>query len=107
MKKKVKNLFKNKTFLAFFYSLCLGALIILPNLIYDKGQYNLQADFSFQQIPFNIMINESIKEGSFLWTWFNELGSNFIGTFTFYNLFSPFNLVAYIFPASWFPLPSA
>jgi len=103
MKGKIKKIFKNKLFLAFFYSICLGALIILPTLIYGKGQYALLSDFSLQEISFNMMINESLKEGSFLWTWFNELGSNFIGTFTFYNLFSPFNLIAYIFPASWFP----
>ena len=103
MKGKIKKLFKNKLFLAFFCSLCLGGLIILPNIIYGKGQYILLSDFSIQEIPFNMMINESLKEGSFLWTWFNELGSNFIGTFTFYNLFSPFNLIGYLFPASYFP----
>ena len=63
MKGKIKKLFKNKLFLAFFCSLCLGGLIILPNIIYGKGQYILLSDFSIQEIPFNMMINESLKEG--------------------------------------------
>ena len=99
----MKKLFKSRVFIAFLLSFCLGALIILPNLIYGLGRYNLTGDFSAQQIPFNMMINDSLKEGSFLWTWFNDLGSNFIGTFSFYNIFSPFNLITYLFPSTWFP----
>ena len=99
----MKKLFKNNAFLAFFFSLCLGALITIPNIIYGKGIYNLSADFSFQRIPFYMVMSDAIKDGSILWTWFNELGSNFIGTFSFYNFFSPFNLILYMFPGSWAP----
>lgn len=48
-------------------------------------------------------MNHSIKEGSFLWSWYNELGSNSIETFSFYNLFSPFNIISYFFPARLYP----
>ena len=48
-------------------------------------------------------MSDAIKEGSFLWTWYNELGSNFIGTFSFYNLFSPFSLIMYLFPVGFIP----
>ena len=99
----MKKLFKNNIFLAFFFSLCLGALITVPNIIYGKGIYNLSADFSFQRIPFYMVMSDAVKDGSVLWTWFNELGSNFIGTFSFYNFFSPFNLILYMFPGSWAP----
>lgn len=47
-------------------------------------------------------MNYSLKNGSFLWTWYNDLGSNFIGTFSFYNLFSPFNMIGYVFPEKFF-----
>lgn len=98
----MKKIFYSKVFQAFILSFVLGTVIILPNIIDGKGIYNIWADFNVQQIPFNKIINDSIKEGSILWTWYNELGSNFIGTFSFYNLFSPFNIIGYIFPSNWF-----
>lgn len=98
----MKKVFFNKAFLAVILSFLLGTIIIVPNIIGGSGIYNIRADFNLQQIPFNKMINVSIREGSILWTWYNELGSDFIGTFSFYNLFSVFNIIGYIFPASWF-----
>lgn len=101
--KKIKKIFENKAIITFFLSLALGTIIILPNIIAGGGMFCLVEDFNAQQIPFNIMINDSIKEGSIFWTWYNELGSNFIGTFSFYNLFSPFNIIGYLFPSDYFP----
>lgn len=100
MLKKITN---NKLLLAFLLSLLLGIFIVLPCLVSGRGIYSLTADYNQQQIPFNMNINQSLKEGSILWTWYNELGSNFIGTYSFYNLFSPFNILGYLFPAKWFP----
>lgn len=100
MKKILKKITNNKALLSFILSFLLGTLIILPTIIKGKGVYSLIADFATEQIPFNKMINDSIKSGGILWTWFNDLGSNFIGTFSFYNLFSPFNIIGYIFPSS-------
>lgn len=99
----MKKIFKSKLFLAFCLSFVLGCLIVLPNMIVGKGIYSLTSDYNLQQVPFNMIMSDAIKEGSFLWTWYNELGSNFIGTFSFYNLFSPFSLVMYLFPVSLIP----
>lgn len=99
----MKKLFKNKCFLAFLCSLILGCIIILPFIIIGKGVLVIWADYNVQQIPFGEIMNHSLKEGSFLWSWYNELGSNFIGTFSFYNLFSPFSIISYLFPARWYP----
>ena len=99
---KIKKVIKNKRFQAFMLSFLLGLIITLPNIILGRGIYSLIADLNFQQIPFNKYINESIKNGSVLWAWGNELGSNFIGTFSFYNLTSPFNILGYLFPSDWF-----
>lgn len=98
----IKKIVKNKCFISFMLSLLLGAFIIVPNIVINKGIFALTADFNIQQIPFNKMINDSIKNGSILWTWYNDLGSNFIGTFSFYNLFSPFNIIGYLFKSEWF-----
>jgi uncharacterized membrane protein YfhO len=89
--------------LAFLLSFLVGCLVVLPNTILGKGLFFLGADFNLQQMIFGEVINYSLKDGSYLWTWFNDLGSNFIGTFSFYNLFSPFNVISYLFPATWYP----
>lgn len=89
--------------LAFLFSFLVGCLVILPNTILGKGLFFLGADLNLQQMVFGEVINYSLKEGSYLWTWFNDLGSNFIGTFSFYNLFSPFDIITYLFPATWYP----
>lgn len=77
--------------------------MILPFIITGKGILTIWEDYNLQQLPFGEIMNHSIKEGSFLWSWYNELGSNFIGTFSFYNLFSPFNIISYFFPARLYP----
>ena len=99
----MKKIFKSKMFLAFILSFVLGCLIVLPNMIVGKGIYSLTSDYNLQQVPFNMIMSDAVKEGSFLWNWYNELGSNFIGTFSFYNLFSPFSLIMYLFPISLIP----
>ncbi len=102
MKKFVNKITKNKALLAFLLCGLLGILIVLPNIIINDGIYSLVKDLNLQQIPFNKIINHSIKNGEIFWTWYNDLGSNFLPTFSFYNMFSPFNLITYIFPESWF-----
>ena len=98
----MKRIINSNIFKVIIISFILASLIIVPNIIIGKGVYTLVADLNIQQIPFNIAINNSIKSGSYLWCWFNDLGSNFIATFSFYNLFSPFNIIGYLFPAEWF-----
>ncbi len=94
---------KNYALRAFLISLCLGALIIMPACFFGEGIFTLVGDLNIQQMPFLMTINKSIKSGAILWTWFNDMGSNFIATFSFYNLFSPFNIISYFFPANWIP----
>lgn len=77
--------------------------MFLPITILEKGLFFIGSDFNLQQMIFGEVMNYSLKEGSYLWTWFNDLGSDFIGTFSFYNLFSPFNVFTYLFPARWYP----
>ncbi len=77
--------------------------MFLPITILEKGLFFIGSDFNLQQMIFGEVMNYSLKEGSYLWTWFNDLGSDFIGAFSFYNLFSPFNVFTYLFPARWYP----
>ncbi len=99
--KKIKS---NKLLLSFFLSIFLGLSIIIPQIIWSGSGYLFfdLADYGQQQIAFNMAINNALKNGNFLWAHFNGLGSNLIGTFSFYNMFSPFNIIGYLFPAEWF-----
>jgi uncharacterized membrane protein YfhO len=99
----MKKIINNKTLLSFLFSLILGCFIIVPNIIVGKGIYYLVNDFNLQQIPFNMINNYSIKNGEIFFTWFNDFGSNFISTYSFYNLFSPFNIIGYLFPSGFYP----
>lgn len=101
MKRILKNNYKYE-YIAFILSFLTASIIILPNLITNKGIFNVISDFDIQQIPFNMAVNNAIKSGEIYWSWFNDLGSNFLATFSFYNSFSLFNIIGYIFPAQFF-----
>ena len=100
----MKKLIKKKPLLSsFLLSILLGIIITLPNIIIGKGIYSLSADLNYQEIPFAMITNYSLKTGQILWTWYNDLGSNFIPTYAFYGLLSPFNLISYLTSSSAFP----
>lgn len=75
---------------AFFYALLISAVVFLPFVIMDKGLFFYYGDFNVQQIPFYQLVHRAVKSGDFYWNWYTDLGANFIGSYSFYNLFSPF-----------------
>lgn len=77
--------------------------MFLPFLLADGGRFALISDFNFQQIPFNMHANWALKNGQIGWDWFTDLGVNFIGAFSFYNLGSPFFWLTLPFPKETFP----
>lgn len=104
MKTLTKHSFSNKPVLKTF---CLGFLVafaaFLPYLIYDKGLFLYYGDFNVQQIPFYQLANEAIHQGNIWWSWKTDLGANFIGSYSFYLLFSPFFWISLLFPTSFTP----
>lgn len=86
-----------KIWLVILLSGIIASLITIPNIVVGKGIYTLTADFNVQQIPFITSISRSIRLGAFSWSWLNDIGADFIGSFSFYNLFSPFNVFMYFF----------
>lgn len=87
----------------FFLCLLTSGLMFLPSIIANKGLFTLVGDFNYQQIPFNMLSNRAIKSGDLFWNWSTDLGSNFIGSYSFYTLGSPFFWLSLLFPASFFP----
>lgn len=98
-----KNKFKNNYIIIFFIGLFTAFLIFLPFIIYDKGLFLYYGDFDVQQIPFYKLAHHSIKNGDFLWNWNTDLGVNFIGSYSFYLLGSPFFWLTLIFPNAAVP----
>ncbi len=87
----------------FVFALVMAALVFLPYVIYDKGYFFYYGDFNVQQIPFYQLVHECIRTGDIGWNWYTDLGANFIGSYSFYNLFSPFFWLTIPFPTSFLP----
>lgn len=82
---------------------CAGIIlfIFLPALIIGKGRLFMNADFNAQQIPFNILCNKTIKNGEYFWSWQTDLGSNFISSYSFYTIGSPFFWLLMLVPSEF------
>ncbi len=72
-------------------------------IINDDGIFTLRDDFNVQQIPFNVLMHNTVLEKIDSWCWNLDLGSPFIQGFSFYNLGSPFFWVSLFFPVKLFP----
>ena len=94
---------KNFTLRAFLYGCVLATLVVLPVTIASKGYFLYYGDFNVQQIPFYILAHDAVLSGNTAWSNITDLGANFIGSYTFYNLTSPFFLVTLLFPTTVVP----
>ncbi|WP_240043712.1 YfhO family protein, partial [Akkermansia muciniphila] len=66
--------------------------------MFDKGYFVFYGDFNAQQIPFYKMAHEAVHNGDLLWSFKTDLGVNFIGTYSFYLIGSPFFWLTVLFP---------
>ena len=81
----------------------MALLSLLPFLLSDGGFMALRDDFDYQQIYFNYICNEAVKNGGLGWSWSVDLGSDLITSMSFYTLGSPFFWLMCIFPAGAIP----
>ncbi|MEG2204170.1 MAG: YfhO family protein, partial [Oscillospiraceae bacterium] len=94
---------KNGAISAFFLALGLAAAIFVPLMIYNKGYFLYLGDFNVQQIPFYKLAHEAVRNGELFWNWKTDLGVNFIGSYSFYLLFSPFFWLTLPFSTEFVP----
>lgn len=87
----------------FLVAVFCAACIFVPLMIYDKGYFIFFGDFNVQQIPFYQLCHEAIRSGNIGWSFNTDLGANFIGSYTFYTITSPFFWLTLPFPNSWVP----
>ncbi len=84
-------------------ALGLATLIFLPFCLGDKGYFLFYGDFNVQQIPFYQMCHNAVRNGDIFWNWDTDLGVNFIGSYSFYLLGSPFFWITLLFPNAVVP----
>ncbi|WP_049962979.1 YfhO family protein [Ruminococcus sp. HUN007] len=66
------------------------SIMVIPDLVYNKGYLIFYGDFNSQQLPFLRHMHECVSSGNILWDWGTDLGSDFINSYSFYLLGSPF-----------------
>lgn len=94
---------KGKGPVVFFLVLAMGILLFAPFVLFDKGLFVYYGDFNAQQIPFYQLAHRAVRAGEIGWSWTTDLGANFIGSYSFYLLGSPFFWLTLPFPTAWVP----
>ncbi len=94
---------KGKALSTFFIALGVAAAFFLPYMIMSEGYFTFYGDFNVQQIPFYQQCHKAIREGNIFWSTTTDLGANFIGSYSFYLLGSPFFWITLPFPNSFVP----
>ncbi len=94
---------KEKGLSTFLIALLTAALFFLPYIILGEGYFIFYGDFNVQQIPFYQQCHEAIRNGNIFWNTQTDLGVNFIGSYSFYLLGSPFFWLTLPFPNSLVP----
>ncbi|MGN1080981.1 MAG: YfhO family protein [Acutalibacteraceae bacterium] len=88
---------------SFLIGLAVSAAFFLPYIIADRGYFLFYGDFNVQQVPFYQLAHAAIKNGEWFWSFKTDLGANFIGSYSFYLLGSPFFWLTIPFPNSFVP----
>ena len=94
---------KEKKTFTFLVALLTAACLFVPYMVISEGYFTFYGDFNVQQIPFYQMCHQSIRTGDVNWNWLTDLGSDFVGSYAFYLLGSPFFWVTLLFPNSFVP----
>lgn len=89
---------KEKYLFVFLVSFGVMMAVFTPLLIYNKGYFFYYGDFNSQQLMFYDHVQKAAKSGTLNWDWGTDLGSSFIGAYSFYLLGSPFFWLTTLFP---------
>lgn len=89
---------KEKYLSTFVIALITAAALFVPYMIMGEGYFTFYGDFNVQQIPFYQQCHKAVREGNIFWSWTTDLGANFIGSYSFYILGSPFFWLTIPFP---------
>lgn len=94
---------KEKWLSTFLYALLAATLLFLPYIIMDGGYFVFYGDYNVQQIPFYKLCHAMIREGNIAWNALTDLGTDFVSSYSFYLLGSPFFWLTLLFPNNLVP----
>ncbi len=94
---------RNNGFNTFLVAFLMAACCFVPYIITGRGYFLFYGDFNVQQIPFYQLCHDAIRNGEWGWSFNTDLGANFIGSYSFYLLGSPFFWLTIPFPNSVVP----
>ena len=94
---------KERYLQAFLLALIVSGIFFGIFIITGRGYFLYYGDFNVQQIPFYKTAHDTVRSGNVFWNWNTDLGANFIGSYSFYLLGSPFFWLTIPFPSSWVP----
>lgn len=94
---------KERYTMAFFLALIAACALFIPYILQDQGYFLFYGDFNVQQVPFYKLAHKAVREGAFGWNFGTDLGANFIGSYSFYLLGSPFFWLTLPFPNDFIP----
>ena len=81
----------------------LSLVMFLPFILTTHGYFTYYGDFNAQQISFYRMAHDAVRAGEWGWNWNTDLGVNFVGSYSFYLLGSPFFWLTIPFPSAAVP----
>ena len=84
----------------FLFTLLILLVAFLPFLLL-RGNLWFSSDFLYQEIPFILETKRMLATGAPWWSWNTYLGADFIGSYAFYTLTSPFVWINCLFPSTW------
>lgn len=94
---------KERYLQSFLLALGVSAIFFGFQMCINYGAFLYYGDFNVQQIPFYQLAHKAVKEGGIFWNWHTDLGVDFIGSYSFYLVGSPFFWLTLLFPNSWVP----
>ena len=86
----LKNIKSEKYLQVFLIGFFIFLLTVLPIMVYTGGYFVYYGDFNSQQLPFYMHAHDFVKNEGLGWDWGTDLGANFIASYAFYLLGSPF-----------------
>lgn len=98
-----KRTVKEKYFMAFGLAFIVACALFVPYIIWDKGYFIFYGDFNAQQIPFYKLAHAAVRNLDIGWSFGTDLGSNFVSSYSFYLLGSPFFWLTIPFPNDFVP----
>lgn len=99
-----KENFKKLLILSFSVSFVITVPFVLLEWIKTGHPvYLYYGDYNAQQLAFYKHCIQMVQSGNWGWDWYTDMGSNFVGSYSYYMLGSPFFWIMCLFPSSWAP----